>query len=143
MRKKIIALIIVIILAFSGGPTLAAQIEPLQQYTTEVSSPALEEPNLVLISSIVPVLNVSGTTANYSLSVTCVTSVNSIRATLQIQRFLNGRWTNYEQSWVATSSTWFLSTSGSRTVTSGGTYRLRVTVRASNETMVGTATAYS
>jgi len=143
MKRKTIALFLIIALLVPAGYALAAQAESIPQDALTASGYAPIDPHLVLINSVAPSIRVSGTAASYALSITCVSSVNSIRATLQIQRLANGVWTNYGQSWSATSTTSFLSTSGSRTVTSGGTYRLRVTVTASNGTTTGTTTAYS
>jgi len=143
MKRKTIALFFIIALLIPAGQVLAAQAESVPKDSLATSSIIPIEPFLELINSIAPTLTVSGTTANFGLAVTCVSSVNDIRATLQIQRLVGGTWTNYGQPWNASSTRSFLSTSGSRAVTSGGTYRLRVTVTASNGTTTGSATAYS
>ena len=138
MKKKIVAFILIIALSVSAGQALAAQIEPISQ---DISDTPVTR--LVLINSASPGLSVSGTTATYSLFITCISGVNSIQATLQIQQYSNGTWVDFGKSWNASASTNYLSTSGSRTVVSGGTYRLKVAITASNGTTTGSATVYS
>lgn len=139
MIKTIIAFIIVLALLGYAGQTLAMQTESSPIATAE-ESPGQK---LTLITTITPSLRVSGTTATYGLVVTCISSVNSIKVVLQLQQLRNGVWSDYGSSWNASSSTWYLSTDGTRSVASGYSYRLKVVITASNGTTTGYATEYS
>jgi len=121
MKKKITALLLVLALLV---PTTQAFAAPL----TDTAA----TPNVIMrytyISTITPVLSVSKTTATYSLAVRGISSVKSISATLQLQKLNGNTWSDYGSSWSASSSSNVLSTSGTKTVASGGTYRLKATV---------------
>ena len=139
MYEKIITVfLLVFALIFSASPTLA-----LNHDVAPVEIEHESEINLILITAVTPSLTVSNSTATFRLTVSCISSVNNIRATLQLQQWSNGRWNNFGSSWTATSSTSHLSTNGTRPVEAGRSYRLRVTVVASNNSSSGSATAYS
>ena len=121
MKKKILALLLVFALLVPAANAFAATPP-----TAEVSPGGGAK--YTYISTIAPKLSVSGTTATYSLKVTGKSSVTSISATLQLQKLSGNTWSDYGSSWSASSSSDLLSTSGTKTVASGGTYRLMVTV---------------
>lgn len=97
------------------------------------------------ISSISPSLSVSGTTATYQLTVRGSANVTKLSAVLQLQKKnSDGTFSNYGTSWTASSSSNYLYTYGTKTVESGGTYRLKVTVTPYTSAGAGTpVTAYS
>jgi len=140
MKKAIISIALIIAMSFSTGSALATSVDA---ETTSTQTDKIELLKLDLISNITPTLRVSGTSASYSINVTCISSVNSIKATLQIQQFSGGQWVNFGSSWSVSSSTFFLMDSGTRTVTSGGTYRLKADITASNGSSTASATVYS
>jgi len=111
--------------------------------TTPVFESGAQVTRLDLIVAITPYLSVSGTTASYSLYVIGIPSVNSINAKLQIQQLVSGKWHDYGSPWSVSSSTSYLSTSGTKNVVSGYSYRLKVVITASNGTETGEATVYS
>jgi len=133
LKKIIVSIIFILALVFSSGQALAWNNDaPFEE--TERESEML----LNLFTSVTPALSVSNTTATFMLSVTCISSVNSINATLQIQQWNGSQWDNYGSPWKATSSTSLLNTSGTRTVAKGHTYRLKVTVSATSGITTGT-----
>lgn len=139
MKKAIIALILIVAMSATAGQAfaLSAEAEP----PVLSGSPA---PRLALIVSGTPSLSVYGTTASYTLNVTCISSVNSISVTLQLQKQnSSGTWSDYGTSWTASAATSYLSTSGTKAVASGSAYRLKVVITASNGTSTGSATEYS
>ena len=137
MKKAIAALLSVLVLLAFSPTALATNYE--QEFVQE--TPISRYADISLIS---PTLTVSGGTASYSLYVSGKANVTSISATLQIQ-ILNpsGSYANYGASWSASSQTGYLHTSGTKTVASGSTYRLKVTVTAYTSTGSSTETAYS
>ena len=139
VKRTIIALILIIALSATAGQALAAESGVRHLPSTADSGGQ----KLTLITGITPGLRVSGSTATYDLIVTCISSVNSITATLQLQQYKNGSWSNYGSPWNAYSSKSYLTTSGTKTVASGYTYRLKVDVTASNGSETGNATVYS
>jgi len=139
MKKSIIAIVLILALFSSAGQALAVESDvPIVDVETETA-----EIMLTLISSVTPSLSVSGSTASYTLLVYCSASVNSIKAVLQLQQYRNGAWYNYGSSWNASSAKSSLVTNGTKTIASGYSYRLKVTVTASNGSSTGTATVYS
>ena len=139
MKKSFVAIILILVVAVTSTQAFAAYQDeaPLQPAMDNATS------RLVLIRDVAPYLSVSGASATYSLSVTCATSVNKLSAKLQIQQLVNGTWKDYGSSWSASSSTYRLSTSGSKAIATGYSYRLKVVITASNGTETGTLTAYS
>ena len=142
MKKTIIALILILALVFPAGQSLARPDEAAEA-APEISVVEQEMQRYILITVIRPSLLVSGTNASYALTVTCISSVNSVRATLQIQQYKNGSWVDYSSSWTASSSSYLLNTSGTKTVVSGFSYRLKAVITASNGTTTETVTEYS
>jgi len=138
LKKIITAFILIFVMIISSGQVLAWNNDS-ELIETDYDSEIL----LSLISRVAPTLTVSNATATYSLSVTCISSVNNIHATLQIQQWNNGKWNDFGSSWTATSTTSQLNTSGTRPVAGGNTYRLKVTVFASNSSSTDSVTAYS
>lgn len=134
MKRKLVAAILLIALLVPVGSALAAQ--PQDEIVIS--------PFLTYISTISPALTVSDKTATYSLYVKGTAGVTSISATLQLQqKNSSGVYVNYGTSWSASSSSSILSTSGTKTVASGYTYRLKVTVTAYVSGGSSTETAYS
>lgn len=137
MTKKLAALFLVFALLISG--TLAFAAEP-----SEIADGGMIAPQYEDISTISPGLSVSGTTATYSLIVRGSYDVTKLSAKLQIQkRNANGTYSNYGTSWTATSNSYYLFTVGTKTVASGGTYRLKVTVTAYTNVGSSIEIAYS
>jgi len=141
MKKSIIAILLLLAFVTTSVHALASNDYTIPTTTTEADETTA--PKLTLITTITPTLRVSGTTASYSLYVTCISSVNSIKATLQIQQLNGGKWVDYGLPWYASATTSYLTTSGTKTVASGYTYRLKVDITASNGTATGMATEYS
>ena len=139
MKKRIIVVLLILALAFPAGQSLAHQAEA----SPSLSVAEQEMQRLVLITVIRPSLVISGTNASYALTVTCISSVNSVSAELQIQQYKNGSWVNYGSSWNASSSSYMLNTNGKKTVESGYSYRLKVVITASNGTKTEKVTEYS
>ena len=135
MQKKILIALLIVGLLSIGGQVFAAQPEEA------ITVPASTRYTVFIV--LYPTLSVSGTTASYSLSITCAPEVTSIVATLQIQKLTNGVYSNYSSPWTASSSNNRLSTSGTKTVESGGTYRLKVTATAYYPGGSETVTVYS
>jgi hypothetical protein len=139
MKKAIIALVLIAAMSATAGQAFTLPVAAKSSGSTGTAAP-----RLVLISTITLSLPISGTSASYSLNVSCDPSVNSIGATLQLQKqSSNSTWSDYGTSWTASAATFYLSTSGTKAVASGYTYRLKVVVTASNGTSAGSATAYS
>jgi hypothetical protein len=137
--KTIIALTLMITVFASGGQALVGNAEPMNRI-----APVEVTPMLTLLSTLYPTLSVSGTTASYALTVTSASSVTSITAVLQLQKKnSDGSWSDYGSSWTASSTSSVLYTSGTKTVASGYTYRLKATVTATDGTITGSATVYS
>jgi|GEM_PF-2873938 len=70
----------------------------------------------------------SGTTASYVLEVTANANVVKIDAALQLQQYSGGAYVNYGSKWTVTDTPNVLMTSGTKTVASGYTYRLRAVI---------------
>ena len=139
MKKLVTVIVLIIALTLSSGQAFA-----FNQETSPIEIEHDSEIELVLIQRITPSLSVSGTTASFSLYVSCISSVNNIQAIFQIQQWSGGKWSNFGSPWTATSSTWWLSTSSTRPVAGGmHSYRLMVTITASNGSASSTVTAYS
>jgi len=140
MKKSIIFILaLVFTITAVPGQMLASESDS----ASSSQNAKTEQSRLQLITTIMPSLRVSGTTATYTLYVTCISSVNSITANMQIQQYSGGRWVNYGASWVETSSTSYLIASGTKTVASGHSYRLKVVITASNGSSSSTVTEYS
>ena len=137
MGKKIIALFLALILLTSATGAFA--------FNTQTAREEISTSKYVDIAKITPGFSVSGTTATYKLTVVGNNNVTSLKATLQIQKKnSNGTYSNSGTAWTAESSSNYLYTSGTKTVTSGGTYRLKVTVTPYIGSTKGTIeTAYS
>ena len=136
MKKRTISILLLMAILFTSVPAFA--VETSRREGIEVPT------RYTNITSISPALSVSGSTATYSLTVKCPTDVTKIGATLQIQKKnSNGTYSDFGASWKAESKSYSLYTSGTKTVTSGGTYRLKVTVIASTSSGSSMATAYS
>lgn len=139
MKKTLITFALILVMSVTSFQAFATyQDEAPLLSVTETASSRLE-----LFRDVSPYISVTGASATYSLSVVCVSSVNSINATLQIQQLVNGTWKDYSSSWSADSSTCYLTTSGTKSVTTGYSYRLKVVITASNGTDTGKVTAYS
>ncbi|MCL2222577.1 MAG: hypothetical protein FWC20_10165 [Oscillospiraceae bacterium] len=140
MKKSIIVVALVVVAFFvQTGQALAVQPEEAPLIVEKVIS----APRLTLIRTISPSISVSGTTATYGLSVTCDPTVKSVKAVFQLQQWRNGTWTNYGAAWETSASQFYLSASGTRSIVSGYSYRLKVSITASNGTTAGYATEYS
>jgi hypothetical protein len=139
VKKRILAFLLALGLLSTAGQALAIQAEPADAGSTNSAAP-----RLALINTVSPTLSVTGSTAAYTLSVICASTVTSVSATLQLQkRNSDLSYSDYGTSWNASSSSSYLSTSGTKTVTSGYTYRLKVTVTAYTATLNSTVTEYS
>lgn len=138
MKKQATAFILVLALLACCAGAFAAGGE--QSYPEEKAVLRYED-----FSRITPALSVSGKTATYSLEVRGLADVTRMSAVLQIQKQnSNGTYSNYGDPWSASSASNYLNTSGTKSVDSGGTYRLRVTVTPYMGSVKGQAeTAYS
>ena len=139
MKKAIVAIILTLALAAVSVQALATNDES----TTTVCNLNAVAIRLTLIEDVIPSLKVSGSSASYGLYVSCISSVNSIKVVMQIQQLSNGKWNDYGTAWNSSSATSDLATSGTKTVESGYSYRLKVSITASNGSSTGTLTAYS
>jgi len=139
MKKTILAFFLILVMTISTGQVFALQPD------ADSSEPADGAGNqrFTLINTIRPSLSVTGTSAKYALSVNCVSSVNKISVALQLQQLSGSQWVNYSTPWAASSTSSLLTTSGTKTVDKGKTYRLKVTITASNGTTSETVTEYS
>jgi len=97
----------------------------------------------VHLESATPNLSVSGKTATYSLSVKGNNNTTSISVSLQLQKKVNGSFQNYGTAWTASSKSRTLYTSGTKTVDSGQTYRLKATITCNTSSGSSTETVYS
>ena len=138
MKKKIALLVLASALLLSGVSAFAAS--PDEEKAEQVVIFRLQD-----IERITPTLPVSGTTASYQLTARGAAHVTSMSASLQIQkRNSNGTYSDFGNPWMATSASNYLLTSGTKTVDSGGTYRLKVKVTPYINGIAGAAeTAYS
>lgn len=122
MKKQATALVLIFTLLTCCTTTLATEYE--QPRAEEEITRRYED-----IKEITPSFTVSGRTATFKLTVIGNPDVTKISAVLQIQKEnSNGTYSNYGDSWTASAASNFLNTSGAKSVTSGGTYRLKVTV---------------
>ena len=137
MKKKIVLMVMVSTLLLSGIPVFATSSD-------EVQSEQIVLFRLKDIEEMLPLLSVSGTTATYRVTARGAAHVTSMSASLQIQkRNSNGTYSDFGNPWMATSASNYLLTSGTKTVDSGGTYRLKVKVTPYINGIAGTAeTAY-
>jgi len=120
----------------------------IQTGTLAVSSLEAERMEPIILryeqmESATPSLSVSGKAASYALSVTGNKNVTSISASLQLQKKVNGSFQNYGTAWTASSKTRTLYTSGTKTVDSGQTYRLKATITCYSSSGSSTETVYS
>ena len=132
-KKFIIALIMVCLIqtgAFAASPLETGRSEPLILRYEQMESAT-------------PYLSVSGKTATYSLSVRGNKNVTSISVSLQLQKKVNGSFQNYGTAWTASSKSRTLYTSGTKTVDSGQTYRLKATITCYTSSGSSTETVYS
>lgn len=140
MKRKILALLLVAILIVPSAVALATP-------ETSTKEEIIITPHFQDVSYITPSFSVSGTTATYSVTVKGYSNVTALTATMQIQKQgTSGFYTNYGSSWSASSSAsnpTYLLTSGTRTVESGGTYRLKVTVVATTSSGTSTEVVYT
>lgn len=137
MKKRLSCLLLVVVFLIPAS-ALAAPPELSEQETL------IMKPAYVDMLTAQPRLSVSGTKASYSLKVTGKSTVTKITATMQIQkRGSNGSYTNFGSSWAATASGRTLFTSGTKTVTSGEVYRLKVTIKLYTGSTYTTETVYS
>lgn len=122
MKKKIIALLLVLTFIVSGTSAFAANI---REAPNEASLLSYDD-----ISLVMPELSVSGTSAAYKLTVRGSVNVTKLSAVLQLQKLnSDGKtYSNYGDPWTASTNSNYLLTSGTKSVASGGTYRLKVTV---------------
>jgi len=82
MKKTITAFILILAISVTTGQSFASGFN-----TTPIETEHESEILLTLISAIRPTLAISNSTASFELLVTCISSVNSIHATLQIQQW--------------------------------------------------------
>lgn len=135
--KKLVAFILALSVLGSVGSAFA---------TTEEKNIA---PSTILRyeeqTKISPTLTVSKTSAAYRLTVRADASITKITSVLQIQKENgNGTYSNYGLPWSVSTDSNILVTNGEKPVTSGGTYRLKVTVTLHVGSTKGTPiTAYS
>jgi len=138
MKKRIIGLFLIFAMLFPCVSALAL---------TEEEAPPGEEVLLRYedFSRILPVLSVSGSTAEYKLTIVGASDVTSISVTYQLQQLSSsGTYSNYGSSWTASSDSRTLYDSGTKSVASGETYRLKVTVTPYINGVKGTSeTVYS
>lgn len=137
MRKRALSFILIVAFLIPVG-TLAAGPEQSEM------NPLVIRPMYEGIDFVTSNLTVKGKTASYSLKVTGASNVTKIVATLQIQKQnSNGTYSNFGSSWNASSSSRTLNTSGDKTVDSGGTYRLKATIKLYTGSSYSTEVVYS
>ena len=137
MRKRVLSIVLILTVLVPAG-ALAAGSEQSE------AEPLIIRPMYEDLVSAMPKLTVKGKTASYSLKVTGASNVTKIVATLQIEkRNSNGTYSNFGASWSASSSSRSLYTSGDKTVDSGGTYRLKATIKLYTGSSYSTETVYS
>jgi hypothetical protein len=117
-RKKYIALLLVLVAAFSmqipvlGAESQATAYVPIQPFWLNVSRANAH-------------LTFSGNTAHCTVNIMGLSGTTSISATVRLERVVGNSITTVA-TWTDSSSNSWLSISESATVTSNGTYRLRV-----------------
>ena len=137
MKKRMSCLLLVLAFLIPTGVMAA---EPEVQGVPE----GLITPRFAGVTSAVVQLNVKGTTGSYVLDVGAKSGTTKITATLQIQKKnANGTYSNHGSSWSATANGRVLVTTGTKTVASGGTYRLKATIKVYKGTSYTTDTVYS
>ena len=136
MLKRISSLIMALLMVCTvGGATLSPNV-----------ASAVSDNSMLRyqdLATILPALSVSGKTASYSLNVRGNTNVNRIDATLQVQQLNNGRYVNHGSSWKVSSISAKLNTNGTKAVTSGYSYRLKVVITAHTNSGSSMVTVYS
>ena len=138
MKKQIISLILALTLLISAVPAFAIN-ERL-----ELANPGEATAKYTDVVTVSPGLSVSGKNASCSVSVSGTTKVTKISATLQLQKKnSSGTYVNYGTSWKAESKSNYLYHSTTKTVDTGGTYRLKVSAIASYSNGSSLVTAYS
>jgi hypothetical protein len=135
MKRKILIFALVMICfiqtgALAANPPEAERSEPIILRYEQMESAS-------------PGLSVTGKVASYSLSAKGNKDVTSISASLQLQKKVNGSYQNYGTAWTASSKSRTLYTSGTKTVDSGQTYRLKATITCYTSSGSATATVYS
>ncbi len=136
MKKRIAALLLAAMLLSLGSGTFALGPD---------NGPTEVMPMLIAFTNFSPIMSVSGTTASYSLRIIAANDVTSISATLQLhQKLDSGLYKSYGRAWTVTSDTYYLYTSGTKTVDSDYEYRLYVAATPYYGTTAGTTEyAYS
>ena len=135
-KRRIILLALSFALLLSGVSVFATNVDESEQ---------VELFRLQDIATITIGITVSGTTATYRLSASGQSYVTSMSASLQIQKMnSNGTYSDFGNPWMATSASSYLFTSGTKTVDSGGTYRLKAKITPYINGIAGTPeTSYS
>ena len=137
MKKATVALVLALTILASSSTAFAAEPE-VAVFPEDIIEEYQD------ISMITPGFSTSGTTGTYSLIVSGSYNVTYLSVTLQVQaRQTNGSYANFGSSWTASANNRYLYTSGTKTVTSGGAYRLKVTVYATTPAGTSAETAYS
>jgi len=139
MKKKVISLMLALTLLLSAIPAFAAA-----DRESERANPVEDPAKYTEVATVSPGLSVSGKTASCSVSISGTTKVTKISATLQLQKKnSSGTYVNYGTSWKAESKSNYLYHSTTKTVDTGGTYRLKVSAIASYSNGSSLVTAYS
>lgn len=126
MKKQILC---AALLVATLVPSSALALTPESVSPASDNSNSAIEPRYAHLVSASPSLNVSGTTAEYSLNATGRSNVTRMTAQLQIQKKnSSGTFVNYDRSWSVEVNGRSLYTSGTKTVEKGGTYRLKATI---------------
>lgn len=139
MKKKLIASILAIAILASFSCAFAAAEEPLSRENIPIS-PRYED-----IGSIIIRFSVTGSSANYRVTIGVNSDVTKIDVSFQLQKKNeNGTYSNYGSAWTDSGDTFPYESSGARFASMGGTYRLKVTVTPYIGSTKGTPeTAYS
>lgn len=137
MLKKATSFCLVgaLVLSFATGIPAGAVDETVAVSDSSIESAPIEiMPMYAIIKNTSRDLSVSGSTASYQVTVNTLSSVK-ITATCQLQqKNTSGTYVNYGSSWSSSKTGTSLYTSGTKSVASGKTYRLKVTVKAGSET---------
>jgi hypothetical protein len=136
MKKKFLATLLAILTVFSFATT--AQASTISAPEAEIGTQYVD------LSRISATLSVSGSKATSILLVIGNSNVTKISATLQLQqRNSNGTYSDYGSSWTNTANGSSMHVSDTKTVASGGTYRLKVVITSYTSSGSSTETAYS
>jgi len=136
MKKRFLSLLLAVIMMFSV--TVTAQASTLSTPESGIGA------RYVSLALAYPTLSISGSKATYSLLATGNSAVTKISATFQLQqRNSNGTYSDYGSSWTNTVNSFTMSTSGTKTVASGCTYRLKVVITSYTSSGSSTETVYS